>query len=62
MKEYKDQRLDFLDTYEYDLGINDLLPYGADEYVRIFATGTARTSFLPGPSVQEKKRSRDTTV
>lgn len=33
VEQYKDPRLDFLKTFSYDLGTNDLVHYGADQCV-----------------------------
>ena len=33
--EFKDPALDFLKTFKYDLGNNDLVKFGADEYVPV---------------------------
>lgn len=33
VKQYKDPRLNFLKTFSYDLGANDLVQYGADQCV-----------------------------
>jgi len=31
--DYDDPKLDFMKNYDYDLGMNDLVKYGADQYV-----------------------------
>ena len=33
VREFKDHRMDFLRTFSYDLGTDDLVPFGAAQYV-----------------------------
>lgn len=40
---YDDPKLNFMKKYTYDLGMNDLLKYGADQYVIVVKFSRPRT-------------------
>jgi hypothetical protein len=42
---YDDPKLDFIKGYAYDLGMNDLVKYGADQYVIGFEISFCFRSF-----------------
>ena len=62
---YNDPKLDFVKAYVYDLGINDLVKYGADQYVVRLEIPLFQMFILlswSGPTLRERKLSSVTGV